>query len=45
MSRTGEGRFEGATVGKGCPSERGGAKYATAEVHVNRRSQQSVLNP
>ncbi|MBY0111556.1 MAG: chromophore lyase CpcT/CpeT [Phycisphaerales bacterium] len=36
MSRTGEGRFEGATVGKGCPSERGGAKYATAEVHVNK---------
>ncbi|HEX8876861.1 MAG TPA: chromophore lyase CpcT/CpeT [Phycisphaerales bacterium] len=36
MSRTGEGKFEGATVGKGCPSERGGAKYATAEVHVNK---------
>ena len=36
MSRTGEGTFEGATVGKGCPSERGGAKYATAEVHVNK---------
>jgi len=36
MSRTAEGRFEGATVGKGCPSERGGAKYATAEVHVNK---------
>lgn len=35
MTRTGESRFEGATVGKGCPSERGGAKYATAEVHVN----------
>lgn len=36
MTRTGEERFEGATVGKGCPSERGGAKYATAEVHVNK---------
>jgi hypothetical protein len=36
MTRTAENRFEGATVGKGCPSERGGAKYATAEVHVNK---------
>jgi len=35
LTRTAPKTFDGATVGKGCPSERSGAKYATAEVHVS----------
>lgn len=35
LTRTAPSTYDGATVGKGCPSERGGATYASAEVHVS----------
>jgi CpeT protein len=34
LSIMSDGTFKGATDGKKCPSERGGAKYATAEAHI-----------
>ena len=35
LRRTKEGTFEGGTHGKACPSDRGGASYATSEVTMS----------